>query len=107
MSEKVVTITEGNFNEVINSDKLTIIDFWAEWCSPCRMVSPIIDSLAEEFGDDIVVAKCDVDDLGFVAEKYGIRNIPAVLFIQDGEVVDRIIGANPKEKYVTKINSLI
>jgi thioredoxin 1 len=107
MNEKVVTITEDNFNEIINGDKLTVIDFWAEWCGPCKMVSPILDSLAEEFGDEIVVAKCDVDDLSFVSDKYGIRNIPAVLFIQDGEVVDKIIGANPKEKYVAKINSLI
>jgi thioredoxin 1 len=107
MNEKVIVITESNFNEVINGDKLVVIDFWAEWCGPCRMVSPVIDSLAEDFADDIVVAKCDVDDLSFVAEKYGIRNIPAVLFIQNGEVVDRIIGANPKEKYVTKINFLI
>jgi thioredoxin 1 len=107
MNENVVTITESNYTEIINGDKLTVIDFWAEWCSPCRMVSPIIDSLAEEFGDEIVVAKCDVDEMGFISEKYGIRNIPAVLFIQDGKVVDRIIGANPKEKYVTKINSLI
>ena len=107
MDEKVITITESNFDEVINGDKLTMIDFWAEWCGTCRMVSPILDSIAEDFGDNIVVAKCDVDDLGFVAEKYGIRNIPAVLFIQSGEVVDRIVGANPKEKYVNKINSLI
>lgn len=101
-------ITESNFDEIVaSSDKLVVIDFWAEWCGPCRMVAPIIEELAHEYEGKAVIGKCDVDENGEIAIKYSIRNIPTVLFIKNNEVVDKIVGAVPKAQFVTKIESLL
>lgn len=101
-------VNEANFEqEVVNSGKPAIVDFWAEWCGPCRMIAPIIEEISNEFGDKVVVAKVDVDSNPGIASKYGIRNIPTVLFLKDGEVADKQVGAVPKQTLVEKLNSLI
>ncbi|MFY9514706.1 MAG: thioredoxin, partial [Dysgonamonadaceae bacterium] len=83
------------------------IDFWAEWCGPCRMVAPIIEQLAEEYKDNVIVGKIDVDENNEATTKYGIRNIPTILFIKNGQVVDKIVGAADKRLFVDKINKLL
>lgn len=96
--------TDSNFNElVLESDKLAVVDFWAVWCGPCRMVGPIIEELHNEHGEDVVIGKVNVDDNPQVAMKYKVRNIPTVLFIKDGVVVDKIVGAASKAAYADKI----
>ncbi len=101
-------LNEENFEaEVLNSSKPVLIDFWAEWCGPCKMISPLIDELAEEMGDAAVVAKVEVDKQQALAAKYGVRSIPFLLFIKDGEVKDQIVGANvTKESLKEKLESL-
>ncbi|MFY9362485.1 MAG: thioredoxin, partial [Dysgonamonadaceae bacterium] len=88
-------------------DKPVVIDFWAEWCGPCRMVAPIIEQLAEEYKDNVIVGKIDVDENNEATTKYGIRNIPTILFIKNGQVVDKIVGAADKRLFVDKINKLL
>lgn len=100
-------INSANFDEIIGSDKPVLIDFWAEWCGPCRMVGPIVEQIAGEYEGKAVVAKCDVDNNSEISVKYGIRNIPTLLFIKGGEVVDRLVGAAPKAKIEEKLQALI
>ena len=100
-------ITDATLNDVLATDKLVLIDFWAEWCGPCKMVGPIIDQLGEEYKDRVVVGKVDVDNNDEATSKYGIRNIPTVLFIKDGKVVDKVVGAGAKTLFVEKIEKLI
>jgi thioredoxin 1 len=101
-------VNDGNFEEVvIKSEKPVIVDFWAEWCGPCRMIAPIIEDLAREYSDKVVVTKCDVDSSPMVAAKYGIRNIPTVLFFKNGTIADKQVGAVPKSNFVNKVNALI
>jgi thioredoxin 1 len=103
-----IEANDSNFEqEVLNAGKPAIVDFWAEWCGPCRMIAPIIEELSNEFGDKVVVAKVDVDSNPGVAAKFGIRNIPTVLFLKDGEVVDKQVGAVPKQSFVDKLNALL
>jgi thioredoxin 1 len=83
-------------NEVLSSDKVAIIDFWAEWCGPCKAIAPIIDELAEDYKDQALIGKVDVDSNPEISMRYGIRNIPTILFIKGGEVVDKQVGAVPK-----------
>ncbi|MPM94391.1 Thioredoxin 1 [bioreactor metagenome] len=96
-------ITDATLNEVLATDKLVVIDFWAEWCGPCKMVGPIIDQLSEEYKGRVVVGKIDVDNNDEATSKYGIRNIPTVLFIKNGEVVDKVVGAGAKTLFAEKI----
>ena len=100
-------ITDANFNEYANSGKPMVLDFWAEWCGPCRMVSPIIDELAQEYAGRVVIGKMDVDNNDEVVGQFGIRNIPTVLFLKNGEMVDKIVGATSKDKFVEKIEALL
>ncbi len=100
-------ITDANFNEYANSGKPMVLDFWAEWCGPCRMVSPIIDELAQEYEGRVVIGKMDVDNNDEVVGQFGIRNIPTVLFLKNGEMVDKIVGATSKDKFVEKIEALL
>jgi len=101
-------ITDSNFEElVMKSDKPVVVDFWAEWCGPCRMIGPIIVELGHEYDGKAVVGKVDVDANPEICAKYGIRNIPTVLFFKGGEIVDKQIGAAPKTKFVEKLNAIL
>ena len=100
--------TDANFEEqALKSDKPVIVDFWAEWCGPCRMVGPIIEELSEDFKGKAVVAKIDVDSNQEFAAKYGVRNIPTVLLFKDGELVSRQVGVAPKKTYEDAINAAL
>lgn len=101
-------ITDANFDElVLKSDKPVVIDFWAVWCGPCRMVGPIIEEMATEYDGRAVIGKVDVDSNPNVAMKYGIRNIPTVIFVKGGEVVDKQVGAAPKQSFVAKLDAIL
>ncbi len=100
-------ITDSNFQEILAEGKPVVMDFWAPWCGPCKMVGPIIDELATEYEGKVIIGKCDVDENGDVAAEYGIRNIPTVLFFKDGELVDKQVGSAPKSAYVAKIEAIL
>lgn len=100
-------ITDANFEELVNAGKPMVLDFWAEWCGPCRMVGPIIDELATEYEGRVTIGKMDVDSNNDVVAQFGIRNIPTVLFFKDGQVVDKQVGAAQKAAFVDKINKLL
>ena len=103
----VVNVSDANYKEVLGAGRTVVLDFWAEWCGPCRMVSPIIDELAEEYDGRITVGKVNVDENDAVVGQYGIRNIPTVLFFKDGQVVDKQVGAAQKNAFVEKMNKLL
>jgi len=103
-----IEVTDSNFEEVVlKSDKPVLVDFWAEWCGPCRMVGPIVAELAEEYKDKAVVAKMDVDNNPETSVKFGIRNIPTILFFKNGEVVDKQVGAVPKATLASKLDAIV
>ena len=90
-------LNQNNFDEIIKSEKPVLVDFWAEWCGPCRMVGPIVEELATDYQDKAVVGKVNVDNNSEISMKYGIRNIPTLLIFKNGEVVDKQVGVVPKE----------
>ena len=100
-------ITDSNYKEILAEGKPVVIDFWAPWCGPCKMVGPIIDELATEYEGKASIGKCDVDDNDDVASEFGIRNIPTVLFFKDGQLVDKQVGSAPKGTYAAKIDALL
>ena len=101
-------ITDANFEElVVKSGKPVMIDFWAVWCGPCRMIAPIVEEMAAEYDGKAIIGKVDVDSNPNVAMKYGIRNIPTVLFVKDGSVVDKQVGAAPKSAFTAKLDALL
>lgn len=100
-------ITDATFEDLLKSDKPVVIDFWAEWCGPCRMVGPIVDELAAEYEGKVTIGKVDVDNNDEIAAKYGIRNIPTILFIKNGEVVDKQVGAVQKAVLQEKVENLL
>lgn len=102
-----VTITNENFETLKNGELPLVIDFWATWCGPCRMVAPIISELAEKYDGKIVVGKCDVEEAEDVAVEFRIRNIPTVVFMKNGEVVDKLVGAVTKDKFDEKFQALL
>ena len=100
----VQTVTKDNFDEtVLQSDKPVLLDFWAEWCGPCRMVSPIVDEIADE-RDDIVVGKVNVDEQGELAMRFGVMSIPTLLVFKGGELVQTAVGARPKDEILTLLD---
>ncbi len=104
----VIDVTDDKFEEVVlNSDKPVIVDFWAEWCGPCRMVGPVVKELSEDYGDKILVTKMDVDSNPNTAVKFGIRNIPTILFFKNGEIVDKQVGAVPKTILASKLDAIL
>ncbi|MBR9832933.1 thioredoxin [Acidiluteibacter ferrifornacis] len=103
-----VELTDANFEELVEkSDKPVLVDFWAEWCGPCRMVGPVVDELHTEYDGKAIVGKVNVDDNPAISAKFGIRNIPTVLFFKNGEVVDKQVGAAAKSAYADKLNALV
>ena len=102
-----LTITKENYESLKAGNLPLVVDFWATWCGPCRLVAPIISELANEYDGKIVVGKCDVEENEDLAAEFGIRNIPTILFFKNGEVVDKLIGAQPKAKLDEKIKALL
>ena len=102
-----VTITNENFESLKNGEQPLVVDFWATWCGPCRMVGPVISELAQEYDGRVVVGTCDVEENDELAVEFGIRNIPTILFFKGGQVVDKIIGAQPKAKLLEKFEALL
>ena len=102
-----VTITSENFENLKNGKEPLVVDFWATWCGPCRMVGPVISKLAEKYDGKIVVGKCDVEENEDLASEFGIRNIPTILFFKGGDVVDKVVGAQSEAKLDEKFQTLL
>jgi len=102
---KAIEVTDANFDEIINSDKPVLVDFWAEWCGPCKMIGPIVEELAGDYEGKAVIAKMDVDMNPQVPAKFGIRSIPTLLVFKNGQVVDKQVGAVPKSVLNQKLQA--
>lgn len=100
-------VNDANFAEVLNSEKVVMVDFWATWCGPCKAIAPIIDEIATEYEGKACVCKCNVDECDDVPMEYGIRSIPTVLYFKDGQLVDRNVGAASKDVFTAKLNALL
>ncbi len=104
----MIEITNKNFEEVVmKSDKPVVMDFWAEWCSPCRIITPIIEDLSKEYENEVKIVKCNVDDNPELSQKFNIRSIPMILFFKNGKIFDTKIGAGNKQSFVKKIELLL
>ncbi|WP_321438444.1 thioredoxin [uncultured Bacteroides sp.] len=102
-----LAITDENFEELLQSEKPLVIDFWATWCGPCKQIGPAIEELATEYEDKVTIGKCDIEENDDLVSKFGIRNVPTVLFIKNGEIVDKQVGAAAKGVFQAKIDSLL
>ncbi|MCR4768716.1 MAG: thioredoxin [Bacteroidaceae bacterium] len=103
----IMEITSENYNEIISQSKPVVLDFWATWCGPCRKIAPIVEELAEAYSDQVIIGKVNVEEDDDLASKYGIRNIPTLLFIKNGEVIDKFVGAATKDVIEEKIKALL
>jgi len=101
------TVTDEIFNEIMNEGKPVVLDFWAEWCGPCRMLGPIIDELSSEYEGRVIIGKVDVDNNTEITAQFGIRNIPTVLFFKDNQLVDKQVGVAPKHTYIEKVEKML
>lgn len=99
-------INNSNFEEITKSEKLVIIDFWATWCGPCRALSPIMDELSEEYKDEVIIGKCDTEENNDIAMQFGVRNIPMLVFLKNGEVVETLVGLQRKADLQKLIDTL-
>lgn len=104
---KALEITDANFDQVIATDKPVLVDFWAEWCGPCKMIGPVVEELAGEYEGKAVIGKVNVDENPNISAKFGIRSIPTLLILKGGEIVDKQVGAVPKAVLADKINNQI
>ncbi|WP_291369299.1 MULTISPECIES: thioredoxin [Cyclobacterium] len=104
---KAIEITDTNFDEIIKSEQPVLMDFWAEWCGPCKMIGPIVEELAADYEGKATITKLDVDSNPDIASKFGIRSIPTLLIFKDGQVVDKVIGAVPKSVLADKLEAQI
>ncbi len=104
---KAIEITDNNFEEIISTDKPILVDFWAEWCGPCKMIGPVVEELAGEYDGKAVIGKVNVDENIATSQKFGIRSIPTLLVIKNGEIVDKQVGAVPKAVLAEKIDKHI
>lgn len=102
-----ITVTNENFNEIISGSQPVLVDFWATWCGPCRMLGPTVEAVAKEYDGKVTVAKCNVDECEDVAVQFGIRNIPTLLFFKGGQVVDKLVGNVPKGEITAKLDAII
>ena len=102
-----LSINSGNLQGLLDSGQPLVIDFWAEWCGPCRMVAPLIEELPAEYAGRVTIGKCDVDENNDLAVRFAVRNIPTILFIKGGQIVDKQIGACPKSALVEKLNKIL
>ena len=107
-NENLTIVSDGDFEtEILQADQPALVDFWAAWCGPCRLIAPHVESIAEELGDKVVVAKLDVDQNRNTAVRFGIQSIPTVLFFKDGKLADRVVGAVDKSVLRDKLNALL
>ena len=102
-----LNIKDDNFEAIVAEGKPVVLDFWATWCGPCKQIAPYIEELAEEYKDTVNIGKCDVDDNADLPAQFGVRNIPTVLFIKNGEVVDKQVGAAPKATFEEKLKAIL
>ncbi len=102
-----LAITDNNFEELLQSEKPLVVDFWATWCGPCKQIGPAIEELATEYEGKVTIGKCDIEENDELVSKFGIRNVPTVLFIKNGEVIDKQVGAAAKSVFQAKIDSLL
>jgi thioredoxin 1 len=102
---KAVEITDANFEEIINTNQPVLVDFWAEWCGPCKMIGPVVEELAGDYAGKAVIAKLNVDENPIVSAKFGIRSIPTLLILKKGEIVDKQVGVVPKSVLAQKIDA--
>ncbi len=106
--DNIIHVTDAEFeSKVLKSTTPVIVDFWAPWCAPCRLIAPILEDLAKEYGDKIIVAKVNTDENPQWAMKYGVRGIPTMLFIKDGDVADQMVGAAPKPMIQQRVDNLL
>ncbi len=108
MAKNIIELTDANFDdEVLKSDKLVLVDFWAEWCAPCRMIAPIVEEIANEYADRLKVGKLNVDFNPKTAMRYGIMSIPTLLLFQNGRVLEQIVGAMPKRNLLARLEKYL
>jgi thioredoxin 1 len=107
-SEKIVVLTEQNFQEVIDGSQIPIlVDFWAEWCAPCRMIGPILDEISEEYDGKVKIGKLNVDENRSIAAKFGVMSIPTLILFKDGDIAEQMVGAQPKENVLKVLQTVL